>query len=87
MIKKLLVTLLPFLLPFAGYAIYVLLSKRAAAKGKRWEDAPWYWLAAAGMVCVIIALGTLALTTGAPPGSTNKPAEVKDGKIIPGRFE
>lgn len=87
MIRKLLVTVLPFLLPFAGYAVYVVLSRRAAARGRRWEDAPWYWLVSAGLACVIISLGALALTSGAPPGSTYQPARLEDGKIVPGGFK
>lgn len=87
MIRKLLWTLLPFLLPFVAYAIYWLLAKRAAARGKIWTDAPWYWLVASGLVLMIAALGASAFWGGAPPGSTYIPAQVKDGQIIPGRFE
>lgn len=89
MIKKLVYVLLPLAAPFVLYAVYALLAKRGKAAGRRWDDTPWYWLAAAGFACMIVSLGTLAVTSGAPPGADSyTPAQLRDdGKISPSRFD
>lgn len=87
MISKLLIHSLPLLLPFAAYATYIVLSKRASAQGGVWTDAPWYWLVSTGLAFVIAGFVVAASIGGAPPGSSYVPAEYKDGEIVPGRFE
>lgn len=58
-IQLLAIFVLPFLL-YAGYFLY--LRHRAQQQGQntpRWEDGPWYWLALAGVILVIIAIVVL----------------------------
>jgi hypothetical protein len=78
---------LPFLLPFGAYFMYVALTKRAEAKGIRWQEAPWVWLAITGLVLVIITFFTIGLLGGENPTGTYVPPRVEDGKIVPGQVK
>jgi hypothetical protein len=78
---------LPFLLPFGAYFVYVALTKRAEAKGIRWQEAPWVWLAIVGLVFVIISFIATGLLTGNDPSGTYVPPHVEDGKIVPGKVK
>lgn len=87
MVSKVLFHMLPLLLPFLAYAVFVLVTRRAQARGGVWTEAPWYWLVSSGLAMVIAGFFAVALLGGAPPGSTYVPATYEDGKIKPGRFE
>jgi hypothetical protein len=62
MLKKLVTVVLPFLLPFIGYAVYVALGRLArrqeAATGHApaWSGPTVGWLALAGALCVAATL-------------------------------
>lgn len=82
MIRKLLTVVLPLVLPFLIYGIYLLLAQRKArlaGEGKlpRWQDAPWTWIIFAGAVLLAATLMTVRLTGGIEPGT----------KVEPPRFE
>ncbi len=55
-------------------------SFRIAAK-----DAPWLWLAAAGVALAAALLTVLALSSGGPTESTYEPAHLENGQVTPGR--
>ena len=86
MLRVIIVHLLLFLLPMLGYAFWLLITRRSAAQ-EEWEDAPRMWLAIIGGVLVIISLVFFASFEGTKPNGVYKPAEFKDGKLVPGRFE
>jgi hypothetical protein len=76
-----------FLLPFALYALWLLLSKR-----KVLEVAPWTWkiigiLVLAGFVLGVVGFLATAPIGGGNPGQTYVPAHMKDGVLVPGHFE
>lgn len=48
------------------------------------KDAPWIWLAAAGVALAAALLTALALTSGGPTESTYRPARFEDGQVVPG---
>lgn len=77
--------LLPFLLPFLGYFLLMAVRRRHARAGREWTDAPWYWLAAGGLALVIVGLVGTALLEGET--GSYLPAEYRDGRVVPGRFE
>lgn len=75
--------LLPFLLPFLLYGLYIWHAKRTGKNGP--EATPWFWLAGAGLLLVILGFvvwgGFLAEGTG-----SYTPARLEDGRIVPGRI-
>ena len=56
MIRKLLYTLLPFLVPFVLYGFYVVATWRARKRDALFNDAPWYWLFVSGLLLCIFGL-------------------------------
>ncbi len=81
--------IVPLLLPFVVYGVWLALARRRAgpAGARDWRDAPWTWLAIAGMGLLIMSLVGLALVSGSPPGGTYVPPQYIDGEIVPGRVE
>jgi hypothetical protein len=83
MARILLQYLLPLLLPFLAYFVYV-----ALARGNTpdWlEGVPWPHLAGAGVLLMAISLIAWSLTTGAPTEEIYLPPRFEDGRIVPGR--
>ena len=72
-------------LPFIAYAVYVYLSRREVPEGGIFAGAPIVWLAATGLAMTIVAFFIVAALTGADPGAVYRPAELRDGEIVPGR--
>jgi uncharacterized BrkB/YihY/UPF0761 family membrane protein len=82
MIRKFLTIVLPLLLPFLIYGLYLVLAQRkarlaGAGKLPRWQDAPWTWILIAGAVLLAVTLIAFRLTEGVAPGT----------KVEPPRFE
>lgn len=82
--KKLIVYLVPLLLPFVIYGIYVLMARAGMVKGP--PSTPWVTLFGAALVLLLVAVGVLALTGGADPGTEYAPPRVIDGEIRSGTF-
>ena len=72
-----------FFLPFAAYALYLLLART----GTRFVDGPMARLTLIGLGLVIASLIALAAFTGADPDKTYIPPSYEDGEIRPGRFD
>lgn len=88
MIRVVIENVVLFLLPMAIYVTYVLLTRRADAKGGLLDDAPFLWLMLAGTVLVLVVLIAFGSTSGGKPGQTYVPPSLtKDGKIDPGRLK
>ena len=80
--RKFLTNVLPLVLPFLLYGIYLTLARRkASAAGAPappgWQDAPWVWIASAGMALLIVSLFasaptpvTAATRSGVPASSS-----------------
>ena len=86
MIRRILIEVLLFLLPFALYGIYWRLSGRGKAEeaGRRH---PWATLFAIGLVLVIASFFLWAYEDGETRDGTYVPAHVEDGRLVPGRVE
>jgi len=87
MIRVALEVLLPFLLPFAAYFAFAYFANRAQAKGIRWQDMPWVWLAITGVGFVIVFFVVTGLFTGSDPGGRYVPPRLEGGRIVPGHIE
>lgn len=80
--SRLIVHLLPLILPFLLYGLYIWHVKRSGKDGP--EATPWFWLAAIGLVLVILSFVVYGAFFGDEVGSY-APARFEDGRIVPGR--
>lgn len=87
MLRLLLIQFALFLLPFAIYAGYLYLTKRSAVGDRGSWSGRMGWLVIGGLGLAIAGLVSLSVFGGARPDSEYKPAEFRDGQIVPGRFE
>jgi hypothetical protein len=86
MLRVVLLQVLLFSLPFIGFAVWLAVNRRAQT-AENWRSGPMPWLVIAGLALAIAGLVMLASEGGAPPGKVYKPAELRDGVLIPGRYE
>ncbi|MTI18996.1 hypothetical protein E1162_17275 [Rhodobacteraceae bacterium RKSG542] len=75
-----------FLAPFIGYAIWLYIGNKAR-KDKRFRDGPIAWLTISGLALVILSFSLLAYFSNSPEGSQYQPAQVIDGKFVPGGYK
>ncbi|MSP83653.1 MAG: hypothetical protein EXQ94_12225 [Alphaproteobacteria bacterium] len=92
MIRILLEVILPLLLPFVGYGIWLHFARRkaeliAAGALPSWQDAPWTWLVVTGIGLAVASVLALVFVGGAAPGSRYIPPSYVDGQVVPGRTE
>ena len=76
-----------FLLPFAGYAAWLVATRGTAASAADWPMRTVGYLAISGAAILVAALVVFTSFSGAPPGSLYKPATLENGKLVPGHFE
>ncbi len=81
MLKKLLFTIVPMLVPFVLYGIYWWVARRRTSRGL--SDVPWTMLFAAGLVLIIISLVALNFLSGYDIGLEYTPARLEDGRLVP----
>lgn len=82
MVARFLVHVLPALLPFALYGLYLWHVKRAGRDGP--ETTPWFWLSAAGLVLMIASFLVYGLFFEEEIGQY-VPARLEDGRVVPGQ--
>ena len=91
MIRKLLLYILPFVLPFVLYGLYTWIARlRAAATGRpavALQDTPWLWLIAAGVALFIVTLIAFSLLSGGDIEGTYVPPRLIDGDIAPAEIQ
>ncbi|WP_298727115.1 DUF6111 family protein [uncultured Ferrovibrio sp.] len=81
--SRVLVHLLPFLAPFLLYGLYIWHVKRSGKDGP--EATPWFWLAAIGLIFVILSFIVWGLFMEEKIGDY-VPARLENGRIVPGRI-
>lgn len=92
MLRVFLTIVLPLLLPTAIYAAWLMAmqwSAREAVQGEgvRWAALPWVWLAAAGVVLLVLVLVTVEVHFGEPETGTYVPPRYEDGRVVPSHIE
>ncbi|MBL4784045.1 MAG: hypothetical protein JKY49_01320 [Cohaesibacteraceae bacterium] len=85
MIRVVLIQILLFALPFAGYAVLLAVRKQFNQQG--WDDAPTARLAMIGGSLMIVGLLLFASFEGKNESGTYIPAHKVDGVLVPGHFE
>ncbi|WP_029059122.1 DUF6111 family protein [Stappia stellulata] len=86
MLRVVLTQLFLFALPFIGYAVWLFVNKKAQTS-ENWRQGPMVWLVMGGFGLAIAGMVWLATFEGLPEGKVYKPAELRDGVLIPGRYE
>ena len=78
--------LLPFLLPFAGYALWLALGRRYPFVTSAWSRGPVAALVVGGLGLAVLSLLAAGLFGPRAHGSY-VPAHLENGKLVPGRME
>jgi Family of unknown function (DUF6111) len=73
-----------FFVPFAAFALYLLIRQRNPLKWASWSDET-AWLVIAGLACTILALLFTGLTADRHEGPF-EPTHLENGQVVPGRF-
>jgi hypothetical protein len=76
-----------FLIPFAAYALWLVVTRRTLPNAADWEIRTIGYLALAGAVLVIGVLFAFVHLDAEAPGGKYVPARLENGKIVPGHFE
>ena len=75
-----------FMVPFAAYTGWLLVTKRSLGTAEDWPNRTVIILSSIGGVFVVIGLILLVSFSGTSTNEQYFPAEILDGEIIPGRF-
>ena len=73
-----------FFLPFAIFALFLILRRKNPFQLAAWSDST-AWLVIAGLVCVIAAFIITGLTAERPTGAF-EPPRLENGRVVPGHF-
>ena len=84
MIRPLLSEVGLFLLPFAAYAVFLIISRTNVLTASSWPMHVIGVLVGVALLLTIGALIMLANFSGAPPHSTYTPAHMENGRLVPG---
>ncbi len=84
--RALLDVLIPFVLPFAGYALFLALRRRYPFVASAWSRGPVAALVVGGLALAVLSL--LAAGLFWPRGRGDYvPAHVQNGVLVPGRMQ
>lgn len=86
MIRRILIDIILFLLPFFLYGLYWRYVLRAGDE-TRTIVYPWTYLTAAGLLLVILSFVWWAITDTQSTDGVYVPPHVEDGVVVPGQFE
>ena len=73
-----------FLLPFAAFALYLVLRRRNPFQWAAWSEGA-AWLVIAGLGLAVAALLVTGLTADRQTGAF-VPPHLEDGRVVPGEF-
>ncbi|HEX2553023.1 MAG TPA: DUF6111 family protein [Microvirga sp.] len=74
-----------FFLPFAAFALYLVLRRRNPLSAAAWSGQV-SWLVVAGLACAILALLYTGLTAERRTGPY-VPTHMENGRLVPGQFK
>ena len=73
-----------FFLPFALFALFLILNRRNPLRLAAWSEST-VWLVIAGLACVVAALVFTGITSDRETGGF-QPPHMEDGRLVPGQF-
>lgn len=86
MIRLIAFHLLLFVFPFIAYGLYVSVVRKVETEEDLSQGAPVYWLVISGLVLSLLGFLLTTTFTGSEPGGVYTPAQLRDGKLIPGKI-
>lgn len=86
MLRLVAVDIVLFLLPFAAYALWLLVNRRSVRNPDDWQVKTITWLALAGAALVIGVILVFIHFDTSPPGGTYIPPHMENGVIVPGQI-
>ena len=84
MIRPVLTEIGIFLIPFAAYALFLIVTRSGVLSSASWPAHLVAKLVLGSLLLVIISFVMLAQFSGAPPDSTYIPAHIENGKLVDG---
>ncbi len=85
MIRAIFGEALLFFLPFAVFALFLILKRRNPLRLAAWRDSA-LWLVIAGLACVILAFIVTGITSERQTGAF-VPPHLENGRVVPGQFK
>jgi hypothetical protein len=76
--RLVLIQVLLFLLPFAGYAVFLMLKRENPFTHRAWRLREVIWLGAAGFILSVVLFGTLAHYAGGRISGRAQPIESRE---------
>lgn len=76
-----------FLVPFAAYALWLIVTRRTLRNADDWTVKTIGYLSLAGAILLIAAILFFVHFDREPPGGTYVPAHMENGRIVPGHIE
>ena len=84
MIRPVLTEVGIFLIPFAVYAMFLIATRSGLLVQSSWPVHVIAKLVLGSLLLTILSFVLLAHFSGAPPNSTYEPAQIENGKLVPG---
>ena len=83
--RKFLTIVLPLILPFLIYALYLTMARRRARLAgegdlPRWQNAPWTWIIAAGVLLMMASLIAFRELSSVPAGTVLEPPRLEESQ-------
>jgi Family of unknown function (DUF6111) len=76
-----------FLLPFAAYAVWLVVTRGSLANATDWQIKTIAFLGIAGAVLLVGTLVVFVTFQTSPPGHEYEPAHLENGQIVHGKFD
>ena len=73
-----------FFIPFAVFALFLILRRRNPLRLAAWSEST-VWLVIAGLVCVVLAFLYTGITAERQTGAF-VPPHLENGRVVPGEF-
>jgi Family of unknown function (DUF6111) len=73
-----------FFVPFAIFALYLLLRRRNPLLWESWSEQT-FWLVIAGLACAALAFLYTGITAERHTGAFD-PTHIENGRVVPGQF-
>ena len=84
MIRPVLTEIGIFLIPFAVYALFLIVTRSGVFDQSSWPLPLVSKLVLGSLLLVVVSFFFLAEFSGAPPDSTYEPAHMDGGRLVPG---
>ena len=84
MIRPVLTEVGIFLIPFAVYALFLVMTRSGVLAQSSWPVHMLAKLVLGSLLLVVVSFILLAHFSGAPPDSTYVPAHIDNGRFVPG---